>query len=70
MVFKKDGKYDAANYSSVAQKHLLQILEEYACMQYQQTLSIAGTDPGFLKMGFICIKVWGFAMLILSKFFI
>ena len=25
-------------------------------------------DPGFLERGFICIKVWGFALLILSHF--
>ena len=28
----------------------------------------AGADPGFLERGFICIKVYGFAMLILSHF--
>ena len=28
----------------------------------------AGADPRFLKKGFICIKVWGFALLILSRF--
>ena len=28
----------------------------------------AGMDPGFIKRGFICIKVWGFALLILSYF--
>ena len=27
----------------------------------------AGADPGFLERGFICIKVWRFAWLILSK---
>ena len=25
-------------------------------------------DPGFLERGLICIKVWGFALLILSHF--
>ena len=25
-----------------------------------------GADPGFLERGFLCIKVWGFALLILS----
>ena len=29
---------------------------------------ILGADPGFLEKGFICIKVWGFALLILSLF--
>ena len=28
----------------------------------------AGTDPRFLEKGFIYIKVWGFALLILSHF--
>ena len=28
----------------------------------------AGADPGFLERGFVCIKVWGFAFLILSQF--
>ena len=27
---------------------------------------IPGSDPGFLERGFICIKVWGFFLLILS----
>ena len=29
----------------------------------------SGADPGFLKRGFICVKVWGFALLILSNFY-
>ena len=29
-----------------------------------------GADLGFLKRGFICNKVWGFAMLILSHVFL
>ena len=28
----------------------------------------SGPDPEFLESGFICIKVWGFALLILSHF--
>ena len=28
----------------------------------------AGADPGFLDRGFVCIKVWGLALLILSHF--
>ena len=28
-----------------------------------------GAGPGFLERGFICKKVWGFALLILSNFF-
>ena len=28
-----------------------------------------GADPGFLESGFINIKVWGFALLILSHFY-
>ena len=27
-----------------------------------------GADPGFLERGFICIKVWGLALLIFSHF--
>ena len=27
-----------------------------------------GADPGFLERGFVRIKVWGFALLILSHF--
>ena len=30
--------------------------------------SSRGADPGFLEMGFKCIKGWGFALLILSHF--
>ena len=30
----------------------------------------AGADPGFLERGFICIKVWGLTLLILSHFFL
>ena len=26
-------------------------------------------DPGLLERGYICLKVWGFAMFILSLFF-
>ena len=29
---------------------------------------IAGTDQGLLERGFIFIRVWGFALLILSDF--
>ena len=28
----------------------------------------ARADPGFLERGFICLKVWGFALLNLSHF--
>ena len=28
------------------------------------TIGKQGADPGFLECGFICIKVWGFALLI------
>ena len=31
-------------------------------------LSCSGADPGFLERGFMCIKGWGFALLILSHF--
>ena len=29
---------------------------------------MSGADPGFLERGFVCIKVWGVALLILSHF--
>ena len=29
---------------------------------------LSGADPGFLDRGFICIKGWGFALLILSHY--
>ena len=32
------------------------------------TYPIAGADQGLLERGFIFIKVWGFALLILSEF--
>ena len=32
--------------------------------------SRSGGYPGFVERGFICIKVWGFALLILSHFFL
>ena len=28
----------------------------------------SGADPGLLERGFLCTKVWGFALLILSYF--
>ena len=31
-------------------------------------IDISRADPGFLERGFIFIKVWGFALLILSHF--
>ena len=30
--------------------------------------TVLGADPGFLEWRFICIRVWGFALLILSHF--
>ena len=29
----------------------------------QKLVRVAGADPGFLGRGFLCIKVWGFALL-------
>ena len=42
----------------------------YMCVCFYSVVSneLAGVDPGFLERGFICIKVWGFALLILSHF--
>ena len=31
-------------------------------------LTSPGAEPGFLERGFICINLWGFALLILSHF--
>ena len=31
-------------------------------------MTLSGADPGFLERGFICLKVWGFALLFLSNF--
>ena len=31
-------------------------------------LAVAGADPGFLERGFICMKVWGFTLLIIFHF--
>ena len=30
----------------------------------------AGADPGSLERGFICIKGWGFVLLVLSRIFL
>ena len=38
------------------------------CMKLFPVSSITRADPGFLEREFICIKVWGFALLILSHF--
>ena len=38
-----------------------------ACSAFIQPFK-AGADPGFLEREFVCIKVWGFALLILSHF--
>ena len=34
----------------------------------QECKQVSGADPGFLERGFIYIRVWGLAMLILSHF--
>ena len=34
----------------------------------QKLVRVAAADPGFLGRGFLCIKVWGFALLFLSQF--
>ena len=39
-----------------------------ALMRIHRLIIYAGVDPGFLERGFIYIKVWGFALLILSHF--
>ena len=35
-----------------------------------KTPVIAGAHPGFLERRIICIKLWGFVLLILSHFFL
>ena len=45
----------------------------FLCTENRKTQKLnysSGVDAGFLEMGFIytCIKVWGFALLILSHF--
>ena len=40
------------------------------CSVYLKQMPVSGADAGFLVRGFKCIKVWGFALLILSIFFI
>ena len=35
----------------------------------ESTVHVSGVDPGFLERGFMCIKLWRFALLILSHFF-
>ena len=38
------------------------------CFGLEAKDKIQEADSGFLKRGFICIKVWGFSLLILSHF--
>ena len=42
--------------------------EEYFCEIILNLNQWSGADPGYLERGCTCIKVWGFAMLILSHF--
>ena len=44
--------------------HLAQVHWPWAAARY-----ISGADPGFLWRGFVCIKVRGFVLLILSQLF-
>ena len=52
--FKLCSSFQKPNLSEIEFKRFLSMLQ--------------GADPGFLERGFICIKVWGFALLILSNF--
>ena len=36
----------------------------------QKLLRVAAADPGFLGRGFLCIKVWGFALLFFYLIFV
>ena len=40
----------------------------WSCTEKRDVDKGSGADPGFLEMGFICIKVLGFALLIISHF--
>ena len=40
------------------------------CWKSVPSITFAGSDPEFLERGFICIKVWGLALLILCLFFL
>ena len=46
--------------------HDMKMLSELLGMFFRHLSS--GVDPGFLERVFICIHVWGFALLILSHF--
>ena len=52
--------------------HCLSITHKHDDMFIWAKLSFsctaAGKDPGFLERGFIYVKVWGVALLILSQF--
>ena len=42
---------------------------QFDLIKIKAFISTAGADPGFLERRFICIRVWVFALLILSFFF-
>ena len=52
-----------------AQEHVLLSCYNIQCPLLLYIINAnTGADLGFLKRGFICIKVWGLALLILSRF--
>ena len=63
-------KYEtcATSYFAPFQQFCIFKLRHQLIFYYNATYTLTGADQGFLEMGFICIKVWGFALLILSHF--
>ena len=49
----------------IGQAHLMQLL--FTCAI---SIKLSGADPGFLERVFLCIRVWGLVLLILSHFFL
>ena len=46
----------------------IRFLDDNMHQLYVSYFTLTGADPGFLERGFICIKGWGFALLIISHF--
>ena len=63
---KKKGKSkDYYELISLSIKHKFWTVKETP-FTHPKHMQGGGGDPGFLERGFICIKLWGFALLILS----
>ena len=48
--------------------HMMSVYQGLTFFVIKKICLITGADPRFLERGFICIKGWGFALLILSHF--